>query len=107
MPKLKINKIQFMDTVTNINFYDKQFHEYKQKVLYSFFVLLIICHFYLVGSPNIQDVLKTMPKNEKEDLERLFQRFFRGDFGYTLFGDKPMSLEPYYTTSFDNFTSFW
>lgn len=67
------------------------------------FFLLLLFHFYLVGNQRIQEILEAMPKNEKKDLEKLFQDLFnRESFGYTLFGDKPMSLTDYSTTLFDS-----
>jgi len=79
------------------------FHDYKQMLQYFIFVLLMLFHFYLVGNQSIREALDAMPKSEKENLERLFQDLFnRENFGYTLFGDKPMSLTDYSTTSFDS-----
>lgn len=79
------------------------FHNYKQKALYSFFVILMLCHFYLFGNHNIRENLNKIPTSEKEDLEKLFHDLFiRGNFSYTLFAEKPMSLADYPITSFDS-----
>lgn len=73
---------------------------YHQFVCFAF---LVIFHFYLVGQSSVREILNTMPKDEKEALEKLFYNLFnRNNFSYTLFGDKPLSLSAYFTTSFDH-----
>ena len=79
------------------------FHDHHPKLRYFFSVLLVFCNFYLFGDQSVREILNTIPISEKENLERLFQDLFnRENFSYTLFGDKPMSLTDYSTTSFDS-----
>src|ERR1700761_4400117 len=68
-----------------------------------YFVLFIAIHFNLYGNLNIRDVLNNIPQDEKESLELLFYNLFnQNNFSYTLFGDKPMSLAGYFTTTLDH-----
>src|SRR5437016_2065735 len=83
-------------------FTEKNFHYCRQRIQHYFFVFLMLFHFYLLGNQNVRETIDAIPKSEKEDLERLFHNLFnRGNFCYTLFGDKPMSLATYSTTLFD------
>lgn len=69
---------------------------------YLFFALLALCHFHLFSNQNVREFLNAIPKSDREGLENLFKSLFnRENFCYTLFGDKPMSLTQYLTTSFD------
>ena len=53
---------------------------------------MVFCAFNLVGKP-IDDILKTIPQEDREDLTRLFHLIFlEQDGAYTIFGDKPVSL---------------
>ncbi|CDR33763.1 hypothetical protein [Criblamydia sequanensis] len=46
---------------------------------------------------NIQNILKHMPIEDRQDLESLFRQLMAdGDFGYTLFGDKPLACSDFY-----------
>lgn len=94
--KLKIIKI-------NINSFMFNKYNYKYWIIYSFFLLFCLCNFYLIGKQNLGDILETIPKNDKERLEKFFQTLCNSEnFSYTLFGDKPMSLACYLTTPFDS-----
>ncbi len=79
----------------------KKFHN-TTSVVYLFFVSVIFFNFYLIGNQNVREILNNIPKNEKEALEELFYNLFdRNNFSYSLFGDKPMSLAAYFTSSLD------
>lgn len=46
---------------------------------------------------NIQNILKHIPIEDRQDLESLFRHLMAdGDFGYTLFGDKPLACSDFY-----------
>lgn len=48
-------------------------------------------------STDIQNILKHMPTEDRQDLESLFRHLIaEGDFGYTLFGDKPLACSDFY-----------
>jgi len=67
-----------------------------------YFVLLVAIHFHLSGNLSVRNVLNTIPQDEQEALKLLFYELFNeNNFSYTLFGDKPMSLTGYFTTSLD------
>lgn len=68
-----------------------------------FLVLLTAVHSHIFGNLNVREVLNTIPQDEKETLKLLFYDLFNeNNFSYTLFGDKPMSLAGYFTTSLDH-----
>lgn len=72
-------------------------------IFYTIFCIFITFNLSAVDNQKIIDFLKTIPKEEKEDLEMLFQDLFNLDnFSYTLFGNKPLSLTAHFTTSFDD-----
>lgn len=70
-----------------------------------FFTLFVfICfNFCVAGNQVVSEFLDKTPQKDKEELEQLFQDLFNHDnFGYTLFGDKPVSWATYSTTVFDD-----
>ncbi len=80
-----------------------KYHGYKHKPQHFFFILFLVCNFYLIGNQSVRDTLEVIPKNDQEVLAKFFHVLFNpGNFSYTLFGDKPMSLMDYLTTPFDS-----
>lgn len=76
---------------------------YTRIFIICFLFVSLISRFYLIGNQNVGDILNVIPKDEKEALNKLFHNLFnRNNFSYTLFGDKPMSLAAYLTSSFDD-----
>ena len=68
------------------------------------FTFLPILFFYFLPKPKIlpdsyigkdvTTILKVMPKNDRKKLEYFFQELIAwGNFGYVIFGEKPMALE--------------
>lgn len=46
---------------------------------------------------SVSEILKEAPLDDREDLEDLFsQLIYNNNFGYTLFGDKPVSLASFF-----------
>lgn len=65
----------------------------------------LFCLFIIPIQANVKEALKSIPPNDREDLEGLFYQLVNEDqFGYTLFGDKPVSIGSYFNvTPWENF----
>jgi hypothetical protein len=75
---------------------------FQNKLQYLIGILCTLYSCYLFGSQNIREIIATIPTNDQVPLEKLFRILFNNaNFSYTLFGDKPMSLEVYSTALFD------
>ncbi|WP_068466615.1 hypothetical protein, partial [Candidatus Protochlamydia phocaeensis] len=47
---------------------------------------------------NVQDLLDQIPLEDKEDIRSIFKQFiYKDHFGYTILGDKPISLSGHFT----------
>lgn len=47
-------------------------------------------------STDINNIIKEIPYEDRQKLERLFSHFLNSSFGYVLFGDKPMALDAHF-----------
>lgn len=66
-------------------------------VLYIIFIFLFFNFPKPIHSQNVKQILDTIPKEEREDLGRLFYSMMHDDhLVYTLFGDKPVSSSGYF-----------
>lgn len=64
------------------------------------FFTYLFCSFYSPPSlegASAKEIISKIPLSDRDDLEFLFFKFVNGDhFGYTLFGDKPVSLSAFF-----------
>jgi len=69
------------------------------------FLILFLSNIGSVLSLDVQEIIAKIPSNERRELERLFYKLIDNDtFGYTLFGDKPVSFGGYFTvTPWENY----
>lgn len=72
----------------------------KIKFIFLFLSVLIFTNLY--SNEKIRDNLNSIPNNDRESLSHLFFLLNRDHFGYTLFGDKPISFSGGFVKPFEN-----
>jgi len=61
------------------------------------FLITLLFFFHGIEAKSISTILKNIPKEDRESLDNLFSFLIKEDqFGYTLFGDKPISLSSHF-----------
>lgn len=73
-------------------------------VNFIFFISLFIVASF-IQAVNVNKLIEQIPLEDRENLERLFYQLIDDDhFGYTLFGDKPVSIGSYFkVTPWENY----
>lgn len=60
-------------------------------------IIFFLCSACFLFSSNVKEIIEKIPSEERIDLERVFfQLVCHENFGYTLFGDKPVSLGAFF-----------
>lgn len=75
------------------------------KLIFIYIILLINSFIQCAEVNKVNEVLKKIPLNDRDDLEGLFYQLINNNnFGYTLFGDKPVSFASFFNiTPWENF----